>query len=109
MFGDRVYVELQRHGLAGERGAEPVLLEIADRTDVRLVATNDCHFDGNDFGSYLIDFQDVSFYFSSSLVFQGYLTGMSRYNLAQALIVHFVIQGNRCKYAYCCKAVALLQ
>ena len=48
MFGDRVYVELQRHGLAGERGAEPVLLEIADATDVHLVATNDCHFETED-------------------------------------------------------------
>ncbi len=48
VFGDRVYIELQRHGLASERDAEPVLLDIAQTTDVRLVATNDCHFDSED-------------------------------------------------------------
>ena len=48
VFGDRVYVELQRHGLASEQDAEPILLEIADATDVRLVATNDCHFETED-------------------------------------------------------------
>ena len=44
-FGDRVYIELQRHGRNFEREAEQMLLELADRHEVMLVATNDCHFD----------------------------------------------------------------
>ena len=45
IFGDRLYVELQRHGLAEERAAE----EHADRPSpmtraLPLVATNDVHF-----------------------------------------------------------------
>lgn len=43
-FGDRLYVELQRHGEEVEAAAEPGLLELAYRHDVPLVATNDVHF-----------------------------------------------------------------
>jgi DNA polymerase-3 subunit alpha len=44
LFGDRLYVELQRHGLAQERAAEPVLIDFAYAKDIPLVATNDVHF-----------------------------------------------------------------
>jgi DNA polymerase-3 subunit alpha len=45
IFGDRFYIELQRHGLGIERTAESHLLEIADRLNLPLVATNDCRFE----------------------------------------------------------------
>ena len=32
LFGDRLYVELQRHGIAAERAAEPQLIELAYTT-----------------------------------------------------------------------------
>jgi DNA polymerase-3 subunit alpha len=44
IFGDRLYVELQRHGLPEERAAEDRLLELAYAKDIPLVATNDVHF-----------------------------------------------------------------
>src|SRR5476651_1277575 len=44
MFGDRLYVELQRHGLAEERATEDPLIEIAYAKNLPLVATNDVHF-----------------------------------------------------------------
>ena len=39
LFGDRLYVELQRHGMAAERVAEPALVELALRA--RLAARRD--------------------------------------------------------------------
>ena len=44
MFGNRLYVELQRHGLAEERATEPPLLDLAYAKDMPIVATNDVHF-----------------------------------------------------------------
>jgi DNA polymerase-3 subunit alpha len=44
IFGDRLYIELQRHGLPEERAAEDKLLEFAYAKDIPLVATNDVHF-----------------------------------------------------------------
>ncbi len=44
LFGDRVYVEVQRHGLADENRLEQALLQLAFDLDVPLVATNDCYF-----------------------------------------------------------------
>jgi DNA polymerase-3 subunit alpha len=44
-FGDRFYVELQRHGLASQAAAEPELVAFAYDEDVPLVATNDVYFD----------------------------------------------------------------
>ena len=38
MFGDRLYVELQRHGLEAERNAEPVLIDLAYDMGLPLVA-----------------------------------------------------------------------
>ena len=43
-FGDRFYVELQRHGLPSQAAAEPALVAWAYDNDVPLVATNDPYF-----------------------------------------------------------------
>ena len=43
-FGDRFYVEVQRHGLASQAAAEPGLVAWAYANDVPLVATNDVYF-----------------------------------------------------------------
>jgi DNA polymerase-3 subunit alpha len=43
-FGDRFYIELQRHGLPAQAAAEPGLVAWAYDNDVPLVATNDPYF-----------------------------------------------------------------
>ncbi|HEU4838943.1 MAG TPA: DNA polymerase III subunit alpha [Micavibrio sp.] len=43
-FGDRFYIELQRHNLPAEDAAEPALIDYAYKRNVPLVATNDCYF-----------------------------------------------------------------
>ena len=43
-FGDRLYVELQRHGLPAEAQAERGLVAWAYENDVPLVATNDAYY-----------------------------------------------------------------
>jgi DNA polymerase-3 subunit alpha len=49
VFGDRFYVELQRHGLAAQAAAEPELVAYAYDADAPLVATNDIYFAKADF------------------------------------------------------------
>jgi DNA polymerase-3 subunit alpha len=44
LFGDRLYVELQRHGRRTERQAEPALIELAYAKSIPLVATNEPYF-----------------------------------------------------------------
>ena len=44
LFGDRLYIELQRHGTAAERAAEPLLIELAYTKGIPLVATNEPYF-----------------------------------------------------------------
>jgi DNA polymerase-3 subunit alpha len=44
LFGDRLYVELQRHGLPAERTAEPALIDLAYANGIPLVATNEPFF-----------------------------------------------------------------
>ncbi len=44
LFGDRLYVELQRHGLPVERAAEPALIDLAYANGIPLVATNEPFF-----------------------------------------------------------------
>src|SRR6266852_6326855 len=44
LFGDRLYVELQRHGTAPERLVEPALIELAYARGLPLVATNEPFF-----------------------------------------------------------------
>jgi DNA polymerase-3 subunit alpha len=46
LFGDRLYVELQRHGLDEERHVEPALIDLAYDRALPLVATNEPYFAG---------------------------------------------------------------
>jgi len=48
MFGDRLYVELQRHGLQQERAVEPHLVQLAYDMELPLVATNEPFFAATD-------------------------------------------------------------
>ena len=48
IYGDRLYVELQRHGAAGEAEIEAELLRLAYGRSLALVATNDVFFEGPD-------------------------------------------------------------
>ncbi len=43
-FGDRLYVELQRHGTASEKRVEPHLIDLAYAKGVPLAATNEAFF-----------------------------------------------------------------
>lgn len=44
IFGDRFYIELQRHNLPEEDKIEDTLFDIAYKLNIPLVATNDCYF-----------------------------------------------------------------
>jgi DNA polymerase III subunit alpha len=44
LFGDRLYIELQRHGMAAERSVEPALIDHAYGRSIPLVATNEPFF-----------------------------------------------------------------
>ena len=44
MFGDRLYVEVQRHGLKHEIETEPALLDLAYTQGLPIVATNEVYF-----------------------------------------------------------------
>jgi DNA polymerase-3 subunit alpha len=44
IFGDRLYIELQRHGMEEERAAEPGLIDLAYDLGIPLVATNEPYF-----------------------------------------------------------------
>jgi DNA polymerase-3 subunit alpha len=44
LFGDRLYIELQRHGTTAERAVEPALLDLAYAKNIPLVATNEPYF-----------------------------------------------------------------
>ena len=44
IFGDRLYVELQRHGLPQERAVESLLLDLAYASQLPIVATNEPYF-----------------------------------------------------------------
>ncbi len=43
-FGDRLYVEIQRHGLKSEHDVEPQLLQLAYALELPIVATNEAYF-----------------------------------------------------------------
>lgn len=50
LFGDRLYVELQRHGLESERRVEGALIDIAYARNLPLVAVNEPYFaDADDY------------------------------------------------------------
>ena len=44
VFGDRLYVEVQRHGTPAEREVEPQLIDLAYANALPLVATNEVYF-----------------------------------------------------------------
>ncbi|HEY8190581.1 MAG TPA: DNA polymerase III subunit alpha, partial [Micavibrio sp.] len=44
LFGDRLYIELQRHGDREEQMVEEGLIDLAYKHHIPLVATNDCYF-----------------------------------------------------------------
>ncbi|MDH5723324.1 MAG: DNA polymerase III subunit alpha [Alphaproteobacteria bacterium] len=44
IYGDRFYIELQRHNLPEEDKIEDDLIDLAYEFDIPLVATNDCYF-----------------------------------------------------------------
>ncbi len=44
LFGDRLYIELQRHGTQAERATEPALMDLAYQAGIPLVATNEPFF-----------------------------------------------------------------
>jgi DNA polymerase-3 subunit alpha len=48
LFGDRLYIELQRHGRPVERATEPALIELAYARGIPLVATNEPFFAARD-------------------------------------------------------------
>tara|TARA_R110000824_G_scaffold155226_6_gene327725 strand:- start:11118 stop:14534 length:3417 start_codon:yes stop_codon:yes gene_type:complete len=48
IFGDRLYVELQRHGMDEERQTEAALVDFAYAMDLPLVATNEPYFVSED-------------------------------------------------------------
>jgi DNA polymerase-3 subunit alpha len=44
LFGDRLYIELQRHGIPAERLAEPALIDLAYARGISLLASNEPFF-----------------------------------------------------------------
>jgi len=44
IFGDRLYVEIQRHGLKAEHDVEPLILQLAYGRALPIVATNEAYF-----------------------------------------------------------------
>ena len=44
LFGDRYYVEIQNHELPDEQKAFNVLVQLARKHNITIVATNDCHY-----------------------------------------------------------------
>ncbi len=44
IFGEDFYLELQRHGLEEQEPVNQVLIEMARKHNVKIIATNDCHY-----------------------------------------------------------------
>ncbi len=44
IFGDDFYIEIQDHGIEDQATVLPMLLQLAKKLDIQLVATNDCHY-----------------------------------------------------------------
>ncbi len=49
IFGDRFYMEIQRHGTREEDSIETDTIDLAHKLDIPLVATNDCYFPDESF------------------------------------------------------------
>jgi DNA polymerase-3 subunit alpha len=47
-FGDRLYMEIQRHGLGSENTTEPAFIDLAYKLGIPLVATNEVFFSTRD-------------------------------------------------------------
>ena len=48
MLNGKIYVELQRHSESGQSHIEPLLIALADKYAIPLVATNQCFFESKD-------------------------------------------------------------
>ena len=44
LFGDDYYIEIQDHGIEDQQTVLPMMLQLAKKLDIQLVATNDCHY-----------------------------------------------------------------
>ncbi len=44
LFGDRLYLEIQENGIAKQQIANRGLIELGKELDIKIVATNDCHY-----------------------------------------------------------------
>ena len=44
IFGEDFYLELQRHGLPEQNQVNPVLIRLAEKYNLKVIATNDVHF-----------------------------------------------------------------
>lgn len=44
LFGDDYYIEIQDHHIEDQQTVLPMLLQLARKHDIQLVATNDCHY-----------------------------------------------------------------
>ncbi len=44
LFGDDYYIEIQDHGIEDQQSVIPLMLQLAKKLDIQLVATNDCHY-----------------------------------------------------------------
>jgi DNA polymerase-3 subunit alpha len=53
IFGEDYYVELQRHGLAEQNKVNDVLVKLANKYNVKIIASNDSHYvDQSDFNAH---------------------------------------------------------
>jgi len=48
IFGDRLYIEIMRHGLPSQQQTEPHFIDLAYKHNIPLVATNDVYFSSAD-------------------------------------------------------------
>ncbi len=44
LFGEDYYIEIQDHGIEDQQTVLPMMLQLAKKLDIPLVATNDCHY-----------------------------------------------------------------
>ena len=44
LFGDDYYLEIQDHGIQEQQEVIPMILQLAKKLDIQVVATNDCHY-----------------------------------------------------------------